>query len=85
MATAASLIVMTLAGYTSLTYNPSDKPVPEGTVKPTPLASTSSVLQEGGEIVGEISSATVTPLNEEMNRLKNNMTETGQFLLASLP
>ncbi len=53
--------------------------------KPPPLAAAANALEMGGQMVQAVPSAVVAPLADELERLNQDLDNTAQFLLASLP
>ena len=50
-----------------------------------PLAAAGTALEMGGQLAQTVPSAVVAPLSDELERLNQDLTNTAQFILASLP
>jgi hypothetical protein len=50
-----------------------------------PLAIATTALQAGGDMARAVPSAVVAPLTDELQKLNQDLNNTAQFLLASLP
>jgi hypothetical protein len=62
--------------------NPGAKPRPADL---RPLADASDALELGGNLVSEAPAVAISPLSDEMQKINHNLSDTGQFLLATLP
>ena len=49
------------------------------------LAAAQSALEMGGQMARAMPAAMVSPLTDELNRVNRDLTNTANFLLASLP
>jgi hypothetical protein len=78
LATPAVAVMFALGLWVALKPTP---PVPN----PAPLAAVSTTLELGNTMPQTLPPALVAPLSEELSRLNQDLTNTAQFLLASLP
>jgi hypothetical protein len=80
----ASSMALLLLGF-FLTLRFSTNPAKTQTADLHPLDDASVALELGGNLVREAPSVAISPLSDEMQKLDHNLSDTGQFLLATLP